>query len=135
MNRRAVTMVLIVMGTIGSLSVLAQQSYQQTTPPQVPPSSTHHDPVGYHHSDGVSYEAERSALISRHLVVARAQLQEARREIDPSARIDRLITALDELITGLEYIEGGSTPAFVGVSDHHQGLGAPAAVHGGGGCN
>mgnify|MGYP001826093747 FL=1 len=135
MNRRAVAMVLVALGTIGSLSVLAQQSNQQPPATQAVPDNTHYDPSGYHHNGGVPYGAETSALISGHLLVARAQLQQARREVDPSARIDRVITALDELIIGFEYLERGNMPEVVGTVDHHQDHGAQVSAHNSGGCS
>lgn len=132
MNRRAVTTVLIAAGTIGPLSVLAQQVHQQPLAPQY---NAHHDPSGYHHGGGVSYAAERDAVISEHLAIAREQLQEARREVDPGARIDRTITALEEVIAGIEYIEVGGAPLYDGGNDHHDGHASPATTANRGGCN
>ena len=135
MNRRAVTLVLIALGTIGSLSVLAQQTYQQPPATQGTPDSTHLHSSGYPHHGNAPTGSERDALTSRHLAVARAQLQEARREIDPNARIDRMITAFDELIAGLEYLEQDHSSNVVESVHQHQDHRGAATTHGSGGCN
>lgn len=98
------------------------------------PNSTHHNQSDYQHSGVVSDENESDSLISGRLAAARVQLQEARREIDPNARIDRVITALDELLIGLEQIEGGSAPTPVGGIDQHHGQEAAPTTHNSGGC-
>lgn len=108
------------------MTVLAQQSNPQV----VVPTDTHHGTTDYHH-DGEVYGVE-SVPLSQHLAVARSQLMEARREVNPSARIDRVITALDELVLALESIDASAVHAGGHDADHHRGHSASQNTHSGG---
>ena len=126
MKRRTLILLSMTVVLIGTVTVLAQQSSAQV----VVPTDTHHGATGYHHG-GEIYGAE-SAPLSQHLAVARSQLMEARREVNPSARIDRVITALDELVLALEVIHAPGVHNDGHGADHHGGHSTGHSTHSGG---
>jgi hypothetical protein len=126
MKRRTLVLLSMTIVLVGTVTVLAQQSSAQA----VVPTDTHHGTTGYHH-DGEIYGVE-SAPLSQHLAVARSQLMEARREVNPSARIDRVITALDELVLALEAIGGPVAPVGDHGAGHNEGHTPGHATHSGG---
>ena len=134
MNRRAVLIGFVVLGAIGAATVLAQQNSRQEAVPQQQPIDLHHGAGNLHYS-GVAQAAGAVTPLSQHLAVARSQLMEARREVNPSARIDRVITALDELVLALSYVEGGGVHGYDGGYDYHSDHHAGGAVAHSGGCN
>lgn len=126
MKRRTLILLSMTVVLIGTVTVLAQQSSAQV----VVPTDTHHGATGYHH-DGEIY-GTGSAPLSQHLAVARSQLMEARREVDPSARIDRVITALDELVLAFEAVHAPGVHNDGHGVDYHGGHSTGHSTHSGG---
>jgi len=126
MKRRTLILLSMTVVLIGTVTGLARQSSGLV----VVPTDTHHGATDSHR-DGAIYGAE-SAPLSQHLAVARSQLMEARREVNPSARIDRVITALDELVLALEAIHAPSVHNDGHDVDHHGGHSAGHSTRSGG---